>query len=220
MSANISPSDVKNLREKTGAGMMDCKKALTECNGDFEKAIDYLRAKGLAAMQKRQGKVAAEGTIGSYIHSNNRIGVLVEVNCETDFVAKNVEFAQLAKDVAMHVAAADPKFLRAEDIDDSFKEREIAIYTEQLKSEGKPEKMIPKIVEGKLKKLAEEVCLYSQKFVKDPDKTIENLVQEITLKLGEKIEIRRFVKFNLGEGLEKKQDNFAEEVAKMSGISK
>ncbi|MBF0312466.1 MAG: translation elongation factor Ts [Oligoflexia bacterium] len=213
----ISPNDVKVLREKTGAGMMDCKKALGECNGDMEKAVDYLRAKGLAAMQKRQGKVAAEGVIGHYIHSNGKIGVLVELNCETDFVARNEQFIQLAKDLCMQVAAADPKFLKAEEIDDAFREREIAIYTEQLKAEGKPANMIPKIVEGKLKKMAEEVCLYNQKFVKDPDKTVQALVQELTLKLGEKIEIRRFVKLVLGEGIEKKQENFAEEVAKMSG---
>ncbi|MBF0359910.1 MAG: translation elongation factor Ts [Oligoflexia bacterium] len=212
---SISANDVKVLREKTGAGMMDCKKALSECGGDFEKAIDYLRAKGLAAMQKKQGRVAAEGLIGSYIH-NGKIGVLVEVNCETDFVARNVDFQQLVKDLAMHIAAADPKFLRAEDIDEEFKQREISIYTQQLKDEGKPEKMIPKIVEGKLKKMSEEVCLYNQKFVKDTDKTIEALVQEHTLKLGEKIDVRRFIKFNLGEGIEKRKDNFAEEVQKMS----
>ncbi|MBP9673917.1 MAG: translation elongation factor Ts [Bacteriovoracaceae bacterium] len=213
---NFTANDVKELREMTGAGMMDCKKALTECNGDKEKSVDFLRSKGLAAAQKKQSRVAAEGMIASYIH-NGKIGVLVEVNCETDFVARNEDFQSFAKDVAMHIAAADPKFLKADEIDESFKNREAEVYTAQLKEQGKPEKMIAGIVQGKLKKLATEVCLYDQAFVKDSDKSINDLVNEITLKLGEKIQIRRFVKFNLGDGIEKKQDNFAEEVSKMAG---
>ncbi|MBT3235141.1 MAG: translation elongation factor Ts [Bdellovibrionales bacterium] len=212
----ISAKEVKELREQTGAGMMDCKKALTESGGDFEKAVDFLRTKGLAAAQKKQSRIAAEGTIGSYIHGG-KIGVMVEVNCETDFVAKNADFKQFVKDVAMHVAAADPKFLKEENMDQNYLNREVEIYTAQLKEQGKPEKMIPKIVEGKLGKLAEEVCLYHQKFIKDTDKTINDLVNDITLKVGEKVAIRRFVKYNLGEGIEKRQDNLAEEVAKMSG---
>lgn len=215
MSVTINPNDVKDLREKTGAGMMDCKKALAECAGNMEKAIDYLRTKGLAAAQKKQGRVAAEGIIGSYIH-NGKMGVMVEVNCETDFVAKNGEFQNFVKEVAMHIAAADPKFVRADEIDEAFKNREAEIYAAQLKEQGKPANMIEKIVQGKLSKLASDVCLMEQKWVKDTDKSISDLVNELTLKLGEKIFVRRFVKFNLGEGIEKKKDNLAEEVAKIS----
>ena len=211
----ISASDVKSLREQTGAGMMDCKKALNECGGDIEKAVDFLRKKGLAAAQKKQSRVAAEGMVGSYIH-NGKLGVMVEVNCETDFVAKNADFQEFVKDVSMHIAAADPKFLKSDEMDEGFKNREAEIYAAQLKEQGKPDNMIPKIVEGKMKKLAEEVCLYNQKFVKDTDKTIDDLVNDLTLKLGEKIQIRRFIKWNLGEGIEKREDNLADEVAKMT----
>ena len=213
---SFSATDVKDLREKTGAGMMDCKKALTETNGNMEKAVDYLRTKGLAAAQKKQGRIAAEGIIGSYIH-NGKIGVMVEINCETDFVAKSDDFTTFAKDVAMHIAASNPLFLASADIDESYKNREAEIYAQQLKEQGKPEKMIPGIVKGKLDKMASEVCLLEQKFVKNPDVTIQDLVNELTMKIGEKISIRRFVKYNLGEGIEKKQDNFADEVAKMTG---
>ena len=213
---SFSANDVKDLREKTGAGMMECKKALVETNGNLEQAIDHLRKKGLAAAQKKQGRIAAEGAIGSYIH-NGKIGVMVDINCETDFVAKNEDFQTLLKDVAMHIAAADPKFLKSDEMDEGFKAKEAEIYAAQLKLEGKPENMITKIVQGKLAKLAKEVCLYDQPFVKNPDVSIGDLVNELTLKIGEKIAIRRFVKFNLGEGIEKKVDNFAEEVAKMTG---
>ena len=212
----ITAKLVSELREKTGAGMMDCKKALSEVNGDIEKAVDYLRQKGLAAAQKKQSRIAAEGAIGSYIHGG-KLGVMVEVNCETDFVAKSEDFQQFVKDVAMHVAAADPKFVRASEMDQSFVDREIAIYTATLKEEGKPENMIPKIVEGKVKKLASEVCLLDQKFVKNPDISVQDLINELTIKVGEKIDVRRFVKFNLGEGIEKKVDDFAAEVAAMTG---
>ncbi len=214
--AEITAKLVSELREKTGAGMMDCKKALTEVSGDLEKAIDYLRQKGLAAAQKKQSRVAAEGAIGSYIHGG-RIGVMVEVNCETDFVAKSEDFQQFVKDVAMHVAAADPKFVRSAEMDQSFIDREVAIYTAQLKEEGKPEAMIGKIVEGKVKKLSTEVCLLDQKFIKNPDISVQDLINELTIKVGEKIDVRRFVKFNLGEGIEKRVDDFASEVAKMTG---
>lgn len=213
---SITPTAVKDLREKTGAGMMDCKKALEETKGDLEKAIDYLRKKGLAAAEKKSSRIAAEGIVGTYVH-NGKIGVMVEVNCETDFVAKNSDFQTFVKDVAMQIAAADPKFLSSDDIDEGFKNRESEIYAAQLKEQGKPEKMIPNIVKGKIDKLAQDVCLYEQKFVKNPDLTIRDLVNELTLKLGEKISIRRFIKYNLGEGIEKKQDNLAEEVAKMTG---
>jgi elongation factor Ts len=212
----ITAKLVSDLREKTGAGMMDCKKALTEMNGDLEKAIDYLRQKGLAAAQKKQSRVAAEGAIGSYIHGG-RMGVMVEVNCETDFVAKSEDFLTFVKDVAMHIAAADPKFVRANEMDQAFVDREISIYAAQLKEEGKPENMIPKILEGKVKKLASEVCLLEQKFVKNPDISVQDLINELTIKVGEKIDVRRFVKFNLGEGIEKRVDDFAAEVAKMTG---
>jgi len=212
----ITAKLVSDLREKTGAGMMDCKKALTEMNGDLEKAIDYLRQKGLAAAQKKQSRVAAEGAIGSYIHGG-RMGVMVEVNCETDFVAKSEDFLTFVKDVAMHIAAADPKFVRASEMDQAFVDREISIYAAQLKEEGKPENMIPKILEGKVKKLASEVCLLEQKFVKNPDISVQDLINELTIKVGEKIDVRRFVKFNLGEGIEKRVDDFAAEVAKMTG---
>ncbi|MDH5581172.1 MAG: translation elongation factor Ts [Bdellovibrionales bacterium] len=212
----ITASAVKELREKTGAGMMDCKKALSETNGDMEKAVDFLRKKGLAAAAKKAGRIAAEGLVHSYIHGG-KIGVLVEVNCETDFVSKNEDFKVFVNDIAMHIAASDPKFIRAEEMDEGFKNREAEIYAAQLKDQGKPENMIPKIVEGKINKLAQEVCLLEQKFVKNPDLTIKELLNEITLKCGEKVDIRRFVKFNLGEGIEKKSDNLADEVAKLSG---
>lgn len=212
----ITAKLVSELREKTGAGMMDCKKALGETNGDLEKAIDYLRQKGLAAAQKKQSRIAAEGAIGSYIHGG-RIGVMVEVNCETDFVAKSDDFQNFVKDVAMHIAAADPKFVRSSEMDQAFVEREVAIYTAQLKEEGKPEAMISKIVEGKVKKLSTEVCLLDQKFIKNPDISVQDLINELTIKIGEKIDIRRFAKFTLGEGIEKKVDDFAAEVASMTG---
>lgn len=216
MSTQITAKLVSELREKTGAGMMDCKKALSEVNGDIEKAIDYLRQKGLAAAQKKQSRIAAEGAVGSYIHGG-KMGVMVEVNCETDFVAKSEDFQIFVKDVAMHVAAADPKFVRSSEMDQAFIDREVAIYTAQLKEEGKPETMIPKIVEGKVKKLASEVCLLDQRFIKNPDVTVQDLINELTIKVGEKIDVRRFVKFNLGEGIEKKVDDFASEVEKMTG---
>ncbi len=212
----ITAKLVAELREKTGAGMMDCKKALGEVNGDIEKGIDYLRQKGLAAAQKKQSRIASEGAIGSYIHGG-KMGVMVEVNCETDFVAMSEDFKTFLKDVAMHIAAADPKFVKSSEMDQAFIDREIAIYTAQLKEEGKPENMIPKIIEGKVKKLASEVCLLDQKFIKNPDVSIQDLINELTIKVGEKIDIRRFVKFNLGEGIEKKVNDFAAEVASMTG---
>ena len=212
---SFTAADVKALRDKTGAGMMDCKKALNECGGDSEKAVDYLRTKGLAQAAKKEGRIAAEGMVTSYIHGG-KIGVMVEINCETDFVAKGDDFNVFAKDVAMHIAASAPKFIRADEMDEEFKNKEAEIYVAQLKEEGKPDKIIPKIVEGKLNKLAQEVCLYDQKFVKDPDLTIQDLINNLTMKVGEKISVRRFVKYNLGEGIEKKEDNLADEVAKMT----
>lgn len=292
---SFKASDVKTLREQTGAGMMDCKKALTETNGDMEAAVDFLRTKGLAAAQKKQSRVAAEGAVATVVEGNT--GVLVEVNCETDFVSKGDDFqgfasgvansilkdkpadlaalkaakesdvneltlklgekidirrfstittdgalgsynhggrigvlvdvkgadasnatiAELLKDVAMHVAAAAPKFLSASDIDEDFKKKEAEIYAAQLKEEGKPENMIDKIVEGKLKKLSSEVCLLEQKFVKDPDTTVGKLVEKVAKEVGQDLTLAGFSMLILGEGIEKKEDNLAEEVAKLSG---
>ena len=291
----ISASSVKELREKTGAGMMDCKKALNETNGDMEAAVDFLRTKGLAKAAKKASRIAAEGTVATVV--NGAEGVVLEVNCETDFVSKGDDFQgfattvaewtlankpanidelkkakeaeqteltvkcgekvdirrfsamssngligsynhggkigvlvnvdtdkadaaevqELAKDLAMHVAAAAPSFLTADDIDEDFKKREAEVYAAQLKEEGKPENMIDKIVQGKLGKLAKEVCLMEQQFVKNPDYTIKKLVEEVAGKVGGNISVKEFFKLNLGEGIEKKEDNLADEVAKMTG---
>jgi elongation factor Ts len=192
---------VKELRDKTGAGMMDCKEALTAGNGDFEKAVDYLRKKGMSAATKRSSKAAKDGTISSYIHMGGRIGVLVELNCETDFVAKTEDFQTLARDLAMHVAASNPLYVRPEEIPQSALEREKEIYRGQLAEEKKPEKIWEKIIEGKLKKYYEEVCLVNQKFIKNTDITIETLINNLIAKTGENILIRRFARFQLGEEL-------------------
>ncbi len=302
----ISASDVKNLRETTGAGMMACKKALTECEGDFEKAVDYLRAKGLAAAAKKQTRIAAEGIVGAVVEGS--VGVLVEVNCETDFVAKNDDFKNfvnsvanhiiknnpadvdslkeqtldgakisvseaineatlkigekidirrftryelagtgklasythngkigvlvelktdsdvssnekfidLANDITLHIAAASPAFINADDIDEDFKNREAEVYAAQLREQGKKEEMIPNIIKGKLNKLAQEVCLLEQKFVKDPDLSVKDLMAKTAKEIGTNISVTRFAKLNLGEGIEKKVDNLADEVAKMT----
>jgi len=194
---------VKDLREKTGAGMMDCKKALAETGGDFQKAVDYLRQKGLATAAKRAGRVASEGRIGSYIHAGGKIGVMVEVNCETDFVAKTEDFQGFAKDVAMHIAASNPLYVRREEVPPEVLEREKEIYRAQARDAGKPEKVIEKIVEGKLGKFFGEVCLLEQPFVKDPDITIQDLLNGLIGKVGEKVEIRRFSRFQVGEGIAK-----------------
>ena len=199
----VSASMVKDLREKTGAGMMDCKKALAETGGDFQKAVDYLRQKGLATAAKRAGRVASEGRIGSYIHAGGKIGVMVEVNCETDFVAKTDDFQAFAKDLAMHICASSPLVIKREDVTPDVLEREKEIYRAQAKEAGKPEKILEKIVEGKLEKFYGEVCLLEQPFVKDPDITIQDLLNGLVGKLGEKVEIRRFTRFQVGEGITK-----------------
>jgi elongation factor Ts len=196
---NITSDMVKDLRVKTGAGMMDCKEALAAAGGDFEKAIDYLRKKGMSAATKRSSKAAKDGTVAAYIHMGGRIGVLVEVNCETDFVAKTEDFQTMARDIAMHVAASNPMFVRADEISAETLEREKAIYREQLTAEKKPEKIWDKIIEGKLKKYAEEVCLVDQKFIKNTDITVGTLVSNMIAKTGENIVIRRFARFQLGE---------------------
>jgi len=190
---------VKELRTKTGAGMMDCKEALKDSNGDFEKAIECLRKKGMSAATKRSSKAAKDGTVASYIHMGGRIGVLVEVNCETDFVAKTADFQTMARDIAMHVAASNPRFVRPEDIPADVLESEKGIYRSQAAQEGKPEKIWDRIVEGKLKKYYEEVCLTEQKFIKNQDITVGDLVKELIAKTGENIVIRRFARFQLGE---------------------
>ncbi len=197
--AEITSKMVKELRDKTGAGMMDCKKALVETNGDMEKAVDLLRKKGLAAAAKRAGRETKEGIIGSYIHAGGKIGVLVEVNCETDFVARTDEFQELVKDLSLHITAAAPLYLSPEDVPEEVIEREKEIYRSQALEEGRPEKIIDKIVEGKLKKFYEEVCLLNQKFVKDPAKTVADRISETIAKLGENIKVSRFVRFQLGE---------------------
>lgn len=210
--AEITAALVKELRERTGAGMMDCKKALSATDGDLEKAIDFLREKGLAAAAKKAGRVAAEGLVEAYIHGGGRIGVLVEVNCETDFVAKTDAFKELVKDIAMHIAATNPSYLKREEVPTAELEHEQAVLAEQARNEGKPEKIIEKMVAGRIEKYYKEVCLMEQPFVKDPEKTISDLITESIAKIGENISIRRFTRYQLGEGIEKKEENFAEEV--------
>ena len=214
---SVTPQMVKELRERTGAGMMDCKNALLETKGDLEQAIDYLRKKGLASAAKKAGRIAAEGAVGSYIHAGGKIGVLVEVNCETDFVARTDEFQELVKDIAMHIAAADPKFVRREEVTDDVLQREKAILREKTLAEGKPEKVVDKIVEGRMDKFFGESVLLEQPFVKDPDKTIQNMISEKIAKIGENIVVRRFARFKLGEGIEKKSSDFAAEVRAQVG---
>ena len=208
----ITAQMVKELRERTGAGMMDCKWALGEAGGDMEKAIDLLRKKGLAAAAKKAGRVAAEGAVGSYIHAGGKIGVLVEVNCETDFVARTDQFQELVRDIAMHIAAAEPRFIRREEVTPDDLERERAIFREQALASGKPPAVVDRIVDGKLEKYYAEYVLLEQPFVKDPDKTVGQLVQERIAKIGENIVVRRFARYRLGEGVEKRQDDFAQEV--------
>ncbi len=197
---NITSTMVKELRDKTGAGMMDCKEALAMSEGDFEKAIDVLRTKGMSAATKRSSKAVKDGAIASYIHMGGKIGVLVEVNCETDFVAKTEDFQALAKDLAMHVAASNPTYVRSDEISEAALEREKEIYRSQLIEEKKPEKIWEKIIEGKLKKYFEEVCLLDQKFIKNTDITVGTLVSNMIAKTGENIVVRRFARFQLGEG--------------------
>ncbi len=197
--AEITAARVRELRKRTGIGMMDCKKALQETAGDMEKAVDYLRKQGMAAVEKRSGREASDGLISSYIHPGNRLGVLLEVNCETDFVARTDDFQAFSRDVAMHIAAEQPLAVSREEIDQAVVDREKGIYLEQARNEGKPERIAERIVTGRLDKFFQDVCLMEQAFVKDPDKTIGDLVTEQTAKIGEKITIRRFACFRLGE---------------------
>lgn len=209
----FTAKDVQNLREATGAGMMDCKKALTETGGDFDKAVTWLREKGMASAAKRAGRTAAAGAIASYIHMGGRIGVLVEVNCETDFVARTDDFQSFTRDICLHIASAAPRWVRKEEVPAADIEAERSIYLIRARETGKPENILPKIAEGMLGKWYQEVCLMEQAFVKDPDKTIEQLTKELSGKVGEKIEIRRFARYQLGEGIEKQASNLADEVA-------
>jgi len=210
---SITASTVKELRELTGAGMMDCKKALTECGGDMEKAVTWLREKGIASAAKRAGRVASEGAVTSYIHMGGRIGVLVEINCETDFVARGEGFQELCKDVCLQICSARPLYVRREDVPQGDIDAEMSIYKAQAAESGKPEAVQEKIAQGKLDKWFQEVCLLEQKFVKDPDKSIDDLIKELSGKTGEKLDVRRFTRYELGEGIEKKESNLAEEVA-------
>ncbi len=199
----INATWVRDLREKTGAGIMDCKKALLESGGDLEKAVDYLRQKGLALAAKKQGRVAAEGLVGAYIHGGGKIGVLVELNCETDFVARTPEFQGLLKDVAMQIAAAGPRYVRRDDVPSDEMEREREIYRRQAQDLGKPEKVIDKIVDGKIEHFYSEVCLLEQEFIKDSDRHVEDLIREVVAKVGENIQVSRFTRFHVGEGIGK-----------------
>ena len=208
--------DVMDLRQKTGAGIMDCKKALTETDGNMDKAVDWLREKGMATAAKKSTRIAAEGAVGSYIHMGGKIGVLVELNCESDFVAKSEGFQELVKNVAMQIAAANPQYLTEADVPAEVIEKEKEIYKTQIaqdeKLSKKPPQAIEKIIEGKISKFLKEVCLMDQLYIKDDSKTISQLLTEAVAKNGEKITIRRFVRFEMGEGLEKKQDNFVDEI--------
>jgi len=219
--AEVSPSAVKSLREKTGAGMLDCKNALVEASGDENQAIEILRKKGMATAGKKAGRVTAEGVVGSYIHMGGKVGVLVEINCESDFVARGDEFQQLVKDVAMHVAATDPRYTNRSEVPEGDLAKEREILMEQLKNDpknaGKPEEVLGKIIEGRLNKFYEENVLIDQPFVKDPSKTVGELVAEKIASIKENITIRRFTRYKMGEGIEKRADDFAAEVASMVG---
>jgi len=217
--ADITATAVKQLREKTGAGMMECKNALVEAEGNEEKAVDILRERGLASAKKREGRIAAEGIVGSYIHMGGKVGVLVELNCETDFVARGEEFQQLVKDIAMHIAAAEPRYVTREEIPAGVLDKEREIARAQAKNDpkmaNKPDQVIEKIVEGRLNKFYEETVLVDQPFVKAPEKTIAELVTEKTAKTGERIAVRRFTRYKMGEGLERRDDDFGGEVASL-----
>jgi elongation factor Ts len=215
----VTATLIKDLRERTGAGMSDCKKALVEVEGDMDKAIDYLRTKGLAKAAKKAGREATEGAVVSYIHGGGRIGVLVEINCETDFVARNDDFQTFTREVALQIVAMNPQFVRKDEVSQGVIDREREVLLAKAKESGKPEQVVQKMVDGQITKWMKEICLLDQAWVKDPDKTIDQVQQELIAKIGENIKIRRFVRFELGEGLEKKKDDFAAEVAKQAGLA-
>ncbi|NLN17604.1 MAG: translation elongation factor Ts [Firmicutes bacterium] len=214
----ITASMVKELRERTGSGMMDCKRALIETKGDIEAAIDYLRQQGLSAAAKKAGRIAAEGIVDSYIHMGGRIGVLIEVNCETDFVAKTEQFRTFVRDMAMQVAASKPEYVSRDEVPADVIQREREVYRAAALNEGKPERIVDKIVDGRLEKFFKEVCLLEQPFIRDPDRSVELVLKETIAQLGENISIRRFTRYEMGEGLAKRQDDFADEV--MAQINK
>jgi len=199
----VNATAVKELREKTGAGIMDCKKALAETGGSLDKAVEYLRQKGLAAASKRADRVASEGAVGAYVHPGGKIGVLVEINCETDFVARTAEFQALLKDIAMQIAAANPRFVRREEVSAEESEKEKTIYRQQALESGKPEKVVEKIVEGKMDRFYSEVCLLEQPFIKEPERKVSDVVNDAAARLRENIQVRRFARYNLGEALQK-----------------
>ncbi len=210
---------IKELRERTGAGVVDCKKVLSEMDGDIDKAVEELQKRGIAKAAKKAARIAAEGLIGSYVHAGGSIAVLVEVNCETDFVARGEDFGQFCEDVAMQIAAMNPLYVQADEISVADVKKQEEIFTAQVLEEGKPEKIVPKIVQGKVAKWKKENCLVDQPFVKDGDVTIGELVTQLTAKTGEKISLRRFVRFEVGEGLQKRENDLAAEVAEMQGAS-
>ena len=218
--AEITAKMVQELREKTGAGMMDCKKMLTEAAGDVAKAEELLKKKGLAAAAKKSGRVATEGAVTSHIHAGGKIGVLLEVNCETDFAARNDGFQQLVKDLAMQIAASAPLYVRREEVPAELVQLELEQVKQQLREQKKPENMLEKIAAGKMDKYYSDVCLLEQAFVKDDKKKVGDIVTEAVAKIGENIQVRRFTRFGLGEGLEKKVENYAEEVAKAAGVAR
>ncbi len=211
--SKITTTMIKELRERTQAGMLDCKKALKETDADMEKAIEYLRKKGLSKAAKKAGRAASEGAVVSYIHPNNRIGVLLEVNCETDFVAKNEDFKAFCQDVAMQVAAMAPDAVRREEVDQAAVEKEREILRDKALAEGKPEKIVDRIVDGQINKWYSEHVLLEQKFVKEDKKSVEDVLKELVAKIGENIQVRRFLRYELGDGIEKKEEDFAAEVA-------
>jgi elongation factor Ts len=210
----INAKLVNELRQKTGAGIMDCKRALQETQGDIQKAVKYLREKGVAEAGKRAAKVAAEGKVESYLHMGGKIGVLVEINCETDFVARGEDFQNFCREIAMQVAAANPLYLKKEDVPESMLEQEREIYRKQALDAGKPEKVLDKIVEGRLRKYFAEICLLEQPYIREQKMSVDKLLKEVIAKTGENVVIRRFARFQLGEGIEKKQEDLAAEVAK------
>ena len=212
----VTAQMVKELRERTGAPMMQCKTVLQETGGSIDDAIEALRKKGLAAAAKKAGRIAAEGAVGSYIHAGGKIGVLIEVNCETDFVGRTDDFQQLVRDLAMHVAAAEPRFVRREEVTEDVLEQEKRIYAEQVLASGKPEHLVERIVTGKMEKFFSEAVLLEQAFIKNPDQTVAQMIAEKVASIGENIQVRRFVRFKLGEGIEKRSDDFAAEVASLS----
>ena len=217
----ITGNEIKTLREKTGAGMVDCKNALVEADGDVEKAVEILRKKGIVMADKKSGRITAEGAVGSYIHMGGKVGVMVEINCESDFVSRGEEFQQLVKDVAMHIAASDPQYLRREEVPADVLDKEREILRDQLKNDpknaNKPADVVDKIIEGRVNKYYEENVLLNQAYVKDPSKTVGELVTEKIASIKENITVRRFTRYKMGEGIEKRVDDFAEEVAALAG---